>query len=100
MGHSPVIRNFSCCLVHVPDFVCHGSKPRREIRKKPQVEQEIAAALRSYEKAVWYPPNQTFVGNITPDELAEIPRPWFEVPQSLEKIALQKQGRFGEILDQ
>lgn len=33
MSANPVIKNFSYCLAHVPDLVCYGSKPRREIIK-------------------------------------------------------------------
>jgi betaine reductase len=101
MGLSPVVKNYSYCLIHVPDLVCYGSKPRREIAKEPDVKTKITASLRSYAKAVCYPPNQTFIGNLTPDELAEIPRPWLEIqPDKKQQLAEKIHGQFGEILDQ
>ena len=42
------------------------------------------------------PPNQVFVGNLSPSELAATPRPWFE-----NLIAdAAPQGRFGRIISQ
>ena len=95
MTTSPVIKNCSYCLVHVPDLVQYGSKPRREITDKATIQESITHSLRPYSKAVTYPPNQTFIGNLSPDELQNIPRPWFtrETPCS-------STGKFGEILDQ
>ncbi len=95
MASSPVIKNCSYCLVHVPDLVQYGSKPRREITHNPAIRESIAHSLRSYNKALCYPPNQTFIGNLSPKELKNIPRPWFE-----EKTAHSSTGKFGEILDQ
>jgi len=58
---NPVIRNCAQCLVHVPDLVPYGSKPRREILKDPTTGTHLAKASRSFAKAVAYPPNQTFI---------------------------------------
>jgi len=95
MGSTPVIKNCSYCLVHVPDLVQYGSKPRRQIQQNPTISRSIGQALRPYEKVVCYPPNQTFIGNLSPDQLKNIPRPWFE-----EETAASSTGKFGEILDQ
>ena len=95
MGSTPIIKNCSYCLAHVPDLVQYGSKPRREITKNPAVQKSIARSLRSYNKACCYPPNQTFIGNLTPEELKNIPRPWFKG-----ETACSSKGKFGEILDQ
>ncbi|MBU0960350.1 MAG: glycine reductase [Proteobacteria bacterium] len=95
MVTTPVIKNCSYCLVHVPDLVQYGSKPRREIIENPSSKESIAHSLRSYNKACCYPPNQTFVGNLSPDELGNIPRPWFE-----NEALCSAKGKFGEILDQ
>ena len=100
MGRFPVIKNFSYCLVHAPDLVRYGSKPRREIAKNPQIEAELESRLRSYGDAVRYLPNQTFLGNLSPHELAQIPRPWFRRPAGPEQETLANRGKFGEILDQ
>ncbi|MCF8057004.1 MAG: DUF5940 domain-containing protein [Desulfocapsa sp.] len=95
MTSPPVIKNCSYCLAHVPDLVQYGSKPRREIMRDPAIRGSIARALRPYNKAVCYPPNQTFIGNLSPDELNTIPRPWFT-----RETTGRNTGRFGEILDQ
>jgi glycine/sarcosine/betaine reductase complex component C subunit beta len=95
MVTSAVIKNYSYCLAHVPDLVQYGSKPRREIRQNSCIRESIAQALRSYDKALSYPPNQTFIGNISPDDLKSIARPWFK-----EETVGSSKGTFGEILDQ
>ncbi len=100
MASYPVIRNCSYCLAHVPDLVRYGSKPRREIARNSAVEQHITDFLRSYSEAVSYPPNQTFLGNSTPEELAKIPRPWYRSTGSAEPEKEKQVGKFGEIVDQ
>ncbi len=95
MISSPVIKNCSYCLVHAPDLVQFGSKPRREITQNPAIRESISRSLRSYDQVVCYPPNQTFIGNLSPAELKNIPRPWFA-----EKTECSSTGTFGEILDQ
>ena len=100
MKRFPVIKNCSYCLAHVPDLVRYGSKPRREIAGNPALETELDSHLRSYFDAVCYPPNQTFIGNSSPEELAEISRPWFAKTAQLDRQQLKNKGKFGEILDQ
>jgi betaine reductase len=98
-GGNPVIRNCAQCLVHVPDLVPYGSKPHREIAKDPAVGPRLAGALRSFPEALAYPPNQTFIGSLTPAQLAEIPRPWYsQTGEQNEKPA--PTGPFGEIVPQ
>ena len=96
MGKYQVIKNVAYCLAHVPELVRYGSKPRREIGCDLAEEGKITAALRSYEQAVSYPPNQTFIGNLSPEQLASLSRPWFNrIPES----EIIEQGLFGEIVD-
>ena len=95
MTSSPVIKNCSYCLVHVPDLVQFGSKPRREILQNPAIGESISNSLRTFDQMVCYPPNQVFIGNLSPSELNNIPRPWFE-----RKTECSREGQFGEILDQ
>ena len=96
---NPVIRNCAQCLVHVPDLVVYGSKPWREILNDPAVEQHLTASLRAFDDAVRYPPNQTYIGNLTPDQLAAIQRPWFS-EGALPNAAASGAGPFGEIVSQ
>jgi betaine reductase len=51
-----------------------------EIAKNPESEylKKLPSHLRSFEEVVAYPPNQTYIGAMRPDELAKVPQPWFE----------------------
>lgn len=92
----PAILQSSYILAHAPDFVRYGSKPARELEHDPSLLGELTSSLRPWDEVVAYPPNQVFIGNLTPAELAEIPRPWFEnlVPDA------SPVGPFGRIIDQ
>jgi hypothetical protein len=90
----PVVRAVAYFLAHVPGLVRHGSKPSREIAKRPELAETIAASLRGYDAAVSYPPNQVFIGNLRPDALWQIPRPWPKHP--LEGVS--RRGPYGEIM--
>ncbi len=72
-----IIGKCSNILVHLPDFVRHGSKPSREIKKHPDLEDKIRNRLRTYREAVSYAPNQVFIGNMEPDTLRSLKQPWF-----------------------
>ena len=91
---SVVIKEVGYVIVHVPDFVQYGSKPSRDILDDNGLLKQIASHLRSYEEVVKYPPHQVFIGNRHPDELKEIPKPWYEHPSQDGK----RQGPFGEIM--
>jgi betaine reductase len=93
----PVVKNYAYCLIHTPDLVRYGSKPRREIGKNKETEKIIQAHLRSCEEAENYPPNQVFIGNITPEELNRIPQPWSKFPF---QNPLRLFGPFGEIMEE
>jgi hypothetical protein len=90
----PVVRAVAYLLVHVPGLVAHGSKPSRELARHPELGERIQGGLRSFDEAVAYPPNQVFIGNLRPDELGRIPRPW---PRHALEGAVRR-GRFGEIM--
>lgn len=89
-----VIKGSSYVLAHVPDLVRYGSKPYREIEKNPELLPEIEKNLRRFLDTVTYPPNQVFIGNLTPEELRNIPQPWFENNLASASHA----GKFGEIV--
>ena len=74
----PAILHSSYILAHAPDFVRYGSKPTREIAHDPALLDQLYGALRPWEEVLAYPPNQVFIGNLTPDDLAAIERPWHE----------------------
>jgi hypothetical protein len=56
----------------------------------------IPANLRSFEDAVGYVANQTYIGNVHPEELAKVELPWYnKVDKSADRF-----GKFGEIMPQ
>jgi hypothetical protein len=83
-------------LAHVPDLVRYGSKPSREARTNPALEQQLKNQLRSFSAATAYAPHQVYIGNITPAELGNLSRPWHD---KLIEGAVAN-GRFGDIVDQ
>ena len=92
---NPVIKAASYCLFHAPDMVLtHGTTLMIERDRNPDSPLLTAAkeALRPFEEVVAYPPNQVYIGNLTPEELAELPQPWYENP-----VEAKRAGRLGEI---
>lgn len=74
----PVIKAVSYVLCHTPQLVQYGSKPTRELGKdQDTLPGRLRSALRSFDAAVEYPPNQAYIGNIDPAELARLERPWW-----------------------
>jgi betaine reductase len=91
---SVVIKEVGYVIVHVPDFVQYGSKPSRDLLEDNGLLNKVQDHLRTYEEAVRYAPHQVFIGNKHPDELSDVPKPWYEHPL---KDAM-RQGPFGEIM--
>jgi glycine/sarcosine/betaine reductase complex component C subunit beta len=83
-------------LTHVPDLVRYGSKPSRELRANPALEQQLKDQLRSFNVATAYAPHQVYIGNITPAELSNLPKPWYD--KLIEGAT--SNGRFGDLVDQ
>ena len=90
---TPVIKGASYYLAHVPSMVRHGSKPAREIEKDPSLLNPILEHTWEFEKAVKYPPNQVFIGNMDPDELLN-KGPWYK---NLSPNG-SRWGEFGEMM--
>ena len=88
------IKEASYVIVHCPDFVRYGSKPIRDIQENPDVLKEMNNHLRNFEDVINYAPHQVFIGNKHPDELYDVPKPWYE---HLLKDGKRK-GPFGEIM--
>ncbi|MEG1027211.1 MAG: glycine/sarcosine/betaine reductase complex component C subunit beta, partial [Oscillospiraceae bacterium] len=92
-----VIKGTGYVLVHTPDMVIHnGTTQTTERIVNPESEylKELPNHLRSYEDTVAYYPNQTYIGNMTPKELAAIEAPWYD--KKAEKA--ERFGKFGEIM--
>ena len=74
-----VIKGASYVLAHTPDMVLYnGTTQTTERIVNPDSEylKEVPEHLRSYEDCVAYWPNQTYIGNVHPDELAQVEAPW------------------------
>ncbi|NLA71289.1 MAG: glycine reductase [Clostridiaceae bacterium] len=94
-----VMKGAGYILVHTPDMVLHnGTTQTTERIVNPDSEylKQIKAHLRPYSRVRAYYPNQTYIGNVTPFELAEVQGPW----QDLECPVDERYGSFGEIMPQ
>ncbi len=79
----PVVKGNSYILVHAANSLLHhGSTQATERKSNPDSEylENLPEFLTTYEDAVTYPANQTYIGNISADELEDISRPWYEKP--------------------
>jgi betaine reductase len=90
----PVVKGVSYFLGHVPSLVRHGSKPSREIERDFALLQPFLDHLQTFDRAVAYPPNQIFIGNLDPDALHDRPTPWWRHPVP----NASRWGEFGEIM--
>ena len=97
MGHA-VIQNTGYVLAHAPALLEHhgtSACQARAINPNDEYLKQIKNHLRSFEEVVSYPPNQCYIGNITPEALGTIDKPWYKTPGSK-----QTQGKFGEIISE
>jgi len=77
----PVVRSAVFSMAHLPGMVLSGSKPRREVALDGDgLQQQIVSNLRSFADAVAYPPHQVMIGNLSPEILDTIERPWHRQP--------------------
>jgi hypothetical protein len=95
----PVIKKASYILVNTPDMIIHnGTTQTLEKENNPDSEylKEIRNHFRTFEEVVSYAPNQTYIGSLTPEELALRKRPWHAEPVE----GSSRFGKFGEIMPQ
>ena len=92
----PVITAVANVLAHAPELVRYGSKPARDLRRDPGLIDALSAQLRSYDDAVAYGPNQVYIGNLEPEALRAVPRPWFG---ALDRRATSD-GAFGDLISE
>src|SRR6056297_193799 len=98
MNQFPVIKGAGYVLVHTPDMIVqNGSTQVVERMTNPDSDylKEIESHIRSYEDVVSYAPNQTYIGNISPEELGKIEFPWHD-----KKTEGSREGKMGEIMPQ
>lgn len=92
------LQGASYVLVHTPDMIEHnGTTVMTEKITTPDSDylKSLYDNIRTYDQVVDYAPNQTFIGNMSYDQLKEIPQPWVnqENPPKGERF-----GEFGEIM--
>ena len=97
--NNAVIKAAGYVLVHTQDMIINnGTTQTVERSHNPESEylKAVPKHLRKFDEVVNYAPNQVYIGNMTPDELAEVEKPWFDkdVPNA------SREGRFGEIMPQ
>lgn len=95
----PVIKKASYILANTPDMVIHnGTTQMLERESNPDSEylNKLKDHLRSFDEVVAYAPNQTYIGNMNPDQLSELKRPWY----SSKVENANRFGKFGEIIPQ
>lgn len=96
---TPVVKGASYILVHTPDMIMHyGTTCTLEHETNPDSEflKKLPKYIRSFDEAVKYAPNQSYIGNLTPDGMNAIPKPWFK---NLIQDA-KADGKMGEIVGQ
>ena len=93
-----VIKGASYILAHTPDMVMENGTTQtteRIVNPNSDYLKELPSHLRSYEDAVKYLPNQTYIGNMHPDDLGAIPQPWTDARvEGMDK----RVGKYGEIM--
>ena len=92
-----VLKGASYILAHTPDMVIHNGTTQttqRTIDPESEYLKNLDKSLRTYEECKAYLPNQTYIGNMTPQELAGYEQSWF-----LQKSEhTEREGKFGEIM--
>jgi hypothetical protein len=95
----PVIKKASYILVNTPDMTIHNGTTQileREANPDSEYLREMSNHFRGFEEVVSYAPNQTYIGNMTPEVLAEMTRPWY----GKDVVNANRFGKFGEIMPQ
>ena len=92
-----VIKGASYVLAHTPQMVVYNGTTQtteRVVNPESEYLKELNSHLRSYEECVNYWPNQVYIGNAHPDELAEVEFPYYDkVKEGAERF-----GKYGEIM--
>lgn len=94
-----VIRGAGYILVHTPDMVLRNGTTQtteRIVNPNSDYLKELPSHIRSYEQALSYYPNQVYIGNLTPEDLAAVPQPWYDKTCPVN----ERYGKFGQIMPQ
>ena len=94
-----VIKGAGYILAHTPDMVLHNGTTQtteRIVNPDGDYLKQLPSHLRTWEQVLAYYPNQVYIGNKTPDDLAEIPQPWFDKSCEIS----DRFGPFGQMMPQ
>ena len=92
-----VIKGASYVLAHTPQMVLYNGTTQtteRVVNPDSEYLKELPKHLRSFEECVNYWPNQVYIGNAHPDELAEVEFPYYDKV----KEGAERYGKYGEIM--
>ena len=94
-----VIKGAGYILAHTPDMVLHnGTTQTTERIVNPEGEylKALPNHLRTWEQVLAYWPNQVYIGNKTPQDLAAVPQPWYDKSCEI----TDRFGPFGQMMPQ
>ena len=94
-----VIKGAGYILAHTPDMVLqNGTTQTTERIVNPESEylKELPSHIRDWDTVLSYWPNQVYIGNKTPDDLAAIPQPWCDKTCDVN----DRYGRYGQMMPQ
>ena len=95
--NNSVLKGTGYVLVHVPGMVMHhGTTQTTERSVNPDSDylKALPGHIRSYEDCLAYPPNQTYIGNLSIEALSAIEEPWYD--KKAENPS--RFGPFGEVM--
>lgn len=94
-----VLKGAGYILVHTPDMVLHNGTTQtteRIVNPDGDYLKALPSHLRKFEDVVRYWPNQVYIGNKTPDDLAAVEQPWHDKTCDV----TDRYGKFGQIMPQ
>ena len=94
-----VIKSAGYILAHTPDMVLYnGTTQTTERIVNPDSEylKELPSHIRSFDQVLSYWPNQVYIGNKHPDDLAQGAQPWCDKTCD----GTDRYGNFGQIMPQ
>ena len=94
-----VIKGAGYILAHTPDMVLqNGTTQTTERIVNPESEylKVLPSHIRDWNTVLSYWPNQVYIGNKTPDDLAAIPQPWCDKTCDVN----DRYGRYGQMMPQ
>ncbi|MCI8637998.1 MAG: glycine reductase [Coprococcus sp.] len=92
-----VIKGASYVLAHAPQMVVYNGTTQtteRVVNPESEYLKELESHLRTYEDCVNYWPNQVYIGNAHPDDLAKVEFPYYDKV----KEGAERYGKYGEIM--